>query len=238
MKKHLLYCLALSLSLCGGCAGRQTRETAPSPPRQIISRETSRTTHGEDRSPLYHHPDDTGVSSPIAPEPYMPGGSFQPPVAPPPVTPGLPPEVYTFETEFGNSSRNRVNNIRTAARKLNGAVILPGEEFSFNHRVGARTVKAGYNVAPIIIQGKKEKGVGGGVCQVSTTLYNAALKAGFEITERHEHTREVGYVEPGQDATVSYGHADLKLLNTTSRPFVISCSASGNSLRVTLTEQA
>jgi len=154
----------------------------------------------------------------------------------PAVTPARPAEVYTYETELGDRGKNRMKNIRTAAQKLTGAVIAPGEEFSFNRRVGARTVKAGYRVAPIIVEGKKEKGVGGGICQLSTTLYNAALKAGFDITERHEHTKEVGYVESGRDATVNYGHADLKIVNTGDRPVVIKCEVLRRAIRVTLTE--
>jgi len=152
------------------------------------------------------------------------------------VVPPRPPAVYSFETELNAEAKNRVNNIRITAQELSGTVIQPGEEFSFNGTVGKRTTEKGYLVAPIIVQGKKEKGVGGGVCQVSTTLYNAALEAGLTVTEHHEHTKDVSYVEDGQDAAVSYGSADLKILNTGGRAFEIYCEVLEDAVRVTLTE--
>ncbi len=151
-------------------------------------------------------------------------------------TPSGPPKSYTFETPLLDSSGNRKNNLRVVARKLTGIVVRPGEEFSFNRKVGARTVKGGYRKATILVQGKKKKAVGGGICQMSTTLYNAALKAGFKITERHEHSKNVGYVDDGKDATVSYGTKDLKFINTTDTAFEILCEVKGDQIRVELRE--
>jgi vancomycin resistance protein YoaR len=138
---------------------------------------------------------------------------------------------------MGDSADNRRGNIALVAQKLTGAVVKPGETFSFNHTVGARTVKAGYREAPIIVDGEKKKGIGGGVCQVSTTLYNAALEAGFEIVERHEHTKDVAYVPDGKDAAVSYGSWDLRFRNTTASAYVIRCEVTQTRVTVVLTPQ-
>lgn len=96
-----------------------------------------------------------------------------------------------------------MHNIALAAEKINGCILADGEEFSFNGRVGARTESNGFLSAPIILEGDFVEGVGGGVCQASTTVYNAALLAGMEITEQHPHSLRVGYVEPSFDAMVS-----------------------------------
>lgn len=156
--------------------------------------------------------------------------------SPEPSAPAPEPRKVSFETPLVASGKNRTANIRLVAGRLNGKRIEPGEEFSFNRTVGARTVKAGYRKATIFVHGVKKKANGGGVCQVSTTLYNAALAAGFEITERHEHSRDVNYIGEGRDATVDYGHLDLKFVNHEPRPYQISCTVNKNAVTVTLTE--
>ena len=120
-----------------------------------------------------------------------------------------------FTTSFETSSSERSHNIDLAAKAVSGAMIGIGETFSFNERVGVRSEERGYMQAKIIKNGKFEDGLGGGVCQVSTTLYNAALVSGLEIVEYHPHTLAVSYVENSFDAMVSYGSADLKLKNNT-----------------------
>ena len=105
-------------------------------------------------------------------------------------------------------------------------------EFSFNRVVGARTEKRGYKTAKIISDGKFTDGVGGGVCQVSTTLYNAVLLAGLKITEYHPHSLSVSYVAPSFDAMVNSGSADLRFINTTNNPIIVYAFADGERLTI------
>lgn len=126
-----------------------------------------------------------------------------------------------FSTEFSGSSQGRIHNINLATQSLKGVTVYSGEVFSFNELVGARNEKTGYESAKVIVGGEYVDGVGGGVCQVSTTLYNAALLSGLDVIEHHRHTLAVNYVEKSFDAMVSYGYADLKILNSTAAPIFI-----------------
>lgn len=120
-------------------------------------------------------------------------------------------ELAHFSTEILVEDDNRDNNLELTASKINGTIVKDGEEFSFNDTVGNPTPDKGYEKAGIFVNGKKEKGYGGGNCQVSTTLYDTVLKVdGLDVTERHEHGKDVGYVEEGKDATVAYDYLDLK----------------------------
>ena len=136
-----------------------------------------------------------------------------------------------FSTEYGSSSAERKSNVSLAARALNGCRIEDGEVFSFNETVGERTEERGYKIAKIISDGRFTDGIGGGVCQLSTTLYNAALLAGLDICERHPHTLAVSYVERSFDAMVS-SFADLKFINDTGGPLFIETEADGKTLTV------
>ncbi len=148
--------------------------------------------------------------------------------------------LSSYSTPILDKMDSRVNNIEIAAHKIDYKKLAPGEEFSFNKAVGRRTEAKGFEEAPIIIKTedgpKKGKGVGGGICQVSTTLYNAASKGGMEITERHVHSKKVGYVPKGKDATVSYGGVDLKFRNNRSHPVMIRIYVSNKYLTVKLIE--
>ncbi len=125
--------------------------------------------------------------------------------------------LATFTTKTtSNAVRNK--NIELACKKLNGTIVRPGEEFSFNQTVGQRTKEAGYGEAAAYNNGEVVQEVGGGVCQPSTTLYNAVLKAGLKITARQSHTFKPTYVTPGMDATVSWGGPDFKFANLPSKP--------------------
>lgn len=137
-----------------------------------------------------------------------------------------------FSTYYDESSNERKNNISVAAKALDNAFIDVNAEFSFNDRVGVRTEKRGYKNAKIIVKGKFIDGVGGGVCQVSTTLYNAALLSDLKITEHHAHSLTVSYVEPSFDAMVNSGSADLKFVNNTDNPLIIKTKATGEKLTV------
>ncbi len=136
--------------------------------------------------------------------------------------------LYSFTTYFDGSNTGRSSNIKLAASKINGTVIPSGAEFSFNETVGKRTEENGFKKAKIIENGKFVDGFGGGVCQVSTTLYNAALLSGLEITEYHPHSLSVSYVAPSRDAMVSGSSCDLKFKNNTAFPVYVRASASYN----------
>ena len=120
-----------------------------------------------------------------------------------------------FTTSFSSSSADRKHNIRQAVNKINGIIIAPNQKFSFNEVVGNRTEKNGYRVAKIMNQGELIDGVGGGVCQVSTTLYNAVLLSGLKIEQANKHSERVAYVKSGFDAMVNYGSSDLVFINNT-----------------------
>ncbi len=143
--------------------------------------------------------------------------------------------LASYSTSFSTSTVNNANrgvNIRLASSKLNGKILAPGELFSFNDVVGKRTVEAGYKAAHAYIQGKIVDDVGGGICQVSSTLFNAVLFSDLETVYRKNHMFTVGYVPLGQDAAVSYGELDFEFRNNTKWPIKIEAIVS-NSNRLT-----
>lgn len=142
--------------------------------------------------------------------------------------------LSAFSTSFNAAAEGRAHNIALAAKKINGTVLGKGETFSFNAAAGPRTKKNGYRDAPIIFEGEFVAGTGGGVCQVSTTVYNAALLAGLSVTEYHPHSLAVGYVEPSFDAMVSGSACDLKFRNDTGGEVYILCRVCGGRLTVRL----
>lgn len=137
----------------------------------------------------------------------------------------FPDLLGSFSTNYNASDTARSQNLKLASNKINGTVILPGETFSYNNVVGKRTVEAGYKEAKIYENGKVVDGLGGGICQVSSTLYNAVLKANLQIVERRNHMFKTSYVEAGRDATVVYGSIDFKFKNTREYPIKIKCSS-------------
>ena len=139
-------------------------------------------------------------------------------------------QISTFSTNYAYSSASRANNIALATRTVNGKILLPGETFSFNDTVGIRTVAKGYQQAPVDVDNKVVLGLGGGICQVSTTLYNAVLRGDLKIAERNHHSLPSRYVPLGMDATVDYGNLDFKFTNSYSYPLYIQGNASGGSL--------
>lgn len=148
--------------------------------------------------------------------------------------------IGSYTTPLLNKGESRVNNIQLASEKIDCIKLAPGDEFSFNRIVGKRTEAKGYEEAPIIIRTKdgpkKDYGVGGGVCQVSTTIYNAVEECGLEILERHIHSKNVGYVPRGEDATVSYGSADLRFRNNRNYPVMIRVYPGKKTLTVKIIE--
>ena len=139
----------------------------------------------------------------------------------------------TFTTTYANSGANRCYNIAKAAEALNGITVGVGETFSFNTIVGDRTEARGYKQSKVILDGNYTEGVGGGVCQVSTTLYNALLLAGF-VPHAVQHSLISAYVKAGFDAMVSYGSADLTFTNSTDHPIYIAATTQGKSVTFTV----
>ena len=135
-----------------------------------------------------------------------------------------------FTTSFDSSNINRSSNIRLAAALLNGVVLESGKTLSFNDTVGVRVPERGFLPAKIIENGEYTEGVGGGVCQVSTTLYNAALLSGMTVTEYHPHSLAVGYVDPSRDAMVSGQSCDLKIKNPSKCPVYIRSRTQGGTV--------
>lgn len=141
-----------------------------------------------------------------------------------------PLAVYT--TTFNRGKVARTHNLTIAAKAINGTVIKPGEVFSYNKEVGPRVLARGYQEAIVFVNGKQEPGIGGGICQVSSTLYNSALLSGMKIVERYHHSRTVTYVTSGRDATVSYGVIDFKFKNVNKNPICIFAEVAGSNLKV------
>lgn len=144
----------------------------------------------------------------------------------------FPDLLSQFSTSFTSSGYNRSNNIILSSAKLNGLVLMPGEEFSYNQAVGQRTRAAGFREAGAYSNGKVVQEVGGGICQVSSTLYNAVLYANLEIVERTNHYFNPGYVKAGLDATVSWGGPDFRFRNNRNYPIRIVTDTSGKKLKV------
>lgn len=138
--------------------------------------------------------------------------------------------IAKFATYYGDSSENRKHNVALAAKLIDGAVVLPEDEFSFNETVGKRTAERGFRSAYIIQDGVYVEGVGGGVCQVSSTLYNCALLSDLTVTCVHPHSLSVSYVAPSFDAMVS-SESDMRFANTLSAPITIRMTADGKYLR-------
>ena len=126
-------------------------------------------------------------------------------------------------TNASSSSSNRLSNIKQSLQAINGVWLDPGESFSFNEVVGQRTTERGYKTATAYSGGKVTEEVGGGICQVSTTLFNAAVKANLKINERHPHSLTVSYVDLGKDAAVDWGNKDLKFTNNSDDRIYICC---------------
>ena len=138
--------------------------------------------------------------------------------------------IGTYYTTFNNSDRNRNTNLVVGCNYINGTILAPGEVFSANIELGSQTAAGGYKMAGVYNNGKVEQGMAGGVCQVTTTLYNAAIMAELEIVERHPHSMTVGYVPLGRDAAVAGNYKDLKFRNNTEYPIMIEAYASGGKL--------
>lgn len=142
--------------------------------------------------------------------------------------------LASYSTSYASSTSNRASNVARAASLINGKVLAPGEVFSFNDTVGKRTVANGFSTAPEYVDGKTVDGIGGGTCQVSSTLYNAVIYADLEIVTRTNHMFTVSYVPNGQDATVADSGPDFKFKNNTNYPIKISAYTGGGQITVSI----
>ena len=147
-------------------------------------------------------------------------------------TEAFPNLLSEFSTTYSTRNTNRSTNIRLASSKIDGTVVMPGETFSYNSTVGKRTAAAGFKEAAVYSGGEVTTGIGGGICQVSSTLYNSVLLANLEIVERYNHGFNPGYVPAGRDATVSWGGPDFKFKNTRNYPVRIVANGSGGTIHI------
>lgn len=144
-------------------------------------------------------------------------------------------QISEFSTKIYTKDHGRQNNIQITCSTLNNTDVKSGSTFSFTQTVGRATSSKGYQEADIFQNGKKTKGLGGGNCQISTTLYNAVLKvSGLKVTERHEHSNDVPYIGKGKDAAVSYGTYDFKFVNNLDSTVRIKASATKNNVIIKL----
>lgn len=139
-----------------------------------------------------------------------------------------------YETSFAGSSKGRMANIRNGASKLENTVVYPGEEYSFLQAMTPFSEENGYFTAGTYVNGRNTPGLGGGICQVSSTLYNAVLRAELQVTERTNHMMTVGYVPLGADATIANPSIDFKFRNDTKTPVLIEAFTSGTMLYVNI----
>lgn len=139
-------------------------------------------------------------------------------------------QIGQYVTYFNAKNKARSHNIKLAAEAINNHVVFPQETFSFNQVVGKRTKERGYMRAPVIVKGELSEDIGGGICQVSSTLYNATDRAGLKIIERYSHSKSVPYVPSGRDAAVSWNGPDFSFKNAYSSPLLIRARAIGGQM--------
>lgn len=147
---------------------------------------------------------------------------------------GIKEKIKSFTTTYNSLARSRVSNIHLLTRSLDGTILAPGETFSFNKTIGPRTAGKGYKEASVILDGKLVPGLGGGVCQVATTVFNAVFFAGLPVNERRNHSFYISKYPTGRDASVSWPSIDLKFKNDTGAHLLIKGSLSSNSVTITL----
>lgn len=143
--------------------------------------------------------------------------------------------IASYTTYFNSTDVGRSSNIKLSANAISNVIVGIEDIFSFNTTVGPRTKETGYQPALEIVNGEFEMGIGGGICQTSSTLFNTVDQLGVHYVERHHHSIDIGYVPKGRDATVSYGSLDFRFQNTTGVPFMIQASTTKDSITIKLT---
>ncbi len=147
---------------------------------------------------------------------------------------GIHDRLSTYTTVYATVNPSRTNNVHLLAKALDGKLVAPGEVFSFNGAAGQRTAAKGYQEAPAIVKGKLVPQLGGGVCQVGTTVFNAVFFSGLPVVERHNHSFFISHYPTGRDATVSWGYPDFKFRNDTGGWVLVDTSFTSNTLTVAL----
>ena len=147
---------------------------------------------------------------------------------------GIKERISTFTTTYQTDMKPRVNNIHVLGNALDGKLVAPGGVFSFNGAIGERTAAKGYEVANVIVGGKLVQALGGGICQVGTTLFNAVFVSGFPVIERHNHSFYLSHYPKGRDATVSWGGPDFKFKNTTKHWVLVATTYTAGSITISL----
>lgn len=142
--------------------------------------------------------------------------------------------ISEYSTRFNPKDTNRTDNIKLACSRINNIIVLPGESFSMNAAVGPRTHENGYKEAPIIFKSELVPGTGGGVCQVSSTLYNTVLLAGLDVIEREHHSMPLSYISPGRDATITEDSIDFRFVNNLNYPISLHAVVTGNKLSISI----
>lgn len=140
--------------------------------------------------------------------------------------------LASFSTTFNTGDKNRTHNIKLACERINNTLLLSGDVFSMNEELGTRTIENGYKDAPVIYKNELVPGAGGGVCQVTTTLYDSVLLSRLQVLERTNHSLPLGYVKPGQDATIAEGYIDFKFMNSREYPVLVNAEVKGKTLLV------
>lgn len=141
-------------------------------------------------------------------------------------------QIGSYSTSFSSGDSGRNHNILLSSNSIDGKLVMPGEVFSFNDATGLRDRANGYRESIVIVNKKPVLGIGGGVCQTSSTLYNALSSTGIEIVERHNHSLPVGYVPLGQDATVADYSLDFRFRNNFDYPIFIKSDIVGNTVQI------
>lgn len=147
---------------------------------------------------------------------------------------GVERKIAEFSTSLGASGPGRVHNVQAAAAAVDGTVLAPGAVFDYGKAIEKAQAETGFREAPVIVGGRLQPGVGGGICQVSSTLYNAALRVGLEMVERQNHSVPVNYLPKGQDATFAQGYINFRFRNNTGKWLVIRTAVKGKMLMVKL----
>ncbi|MBN2821800.1 MAG: VanW family protein [Coriobacteriia bacterium] len=147
---------------------------------------------------------------------------------------GIKDRLSTFTTDYSASNLPRVNNIHTLTDALDGTLLAPGETFSFNGTIGERTAEKGYQEANAIVNGKLVPQLGGGICQVGTTIFNTVFFSGLPVVERHNHSQYISHYPTGRDATVSWGGPDFKFKNDTENWVLIATSYTNSTVTISL----
>lgn len=147
---------------------------------------------------------------------------------------GINKRISTYTTYYNPGEASRVHNIHLLASFLDGIILAPNEKFSFNDKLGPRTAQRGFREAPMILDGELVPALGGGICQVGTTLFNSVFLSGLDIVERHNHSFYISHYPKGRDATVSFGSVDLKFLNDSGKHVLLKSQTTPSSLTISL----